>query len=95
MSIQGSINQMIASVGAAGFALRQKKAAESLRQHQMEMLKVRTAAIEKIERRKASIERKKIKEKELNLSPEKQLMEQGINLKNPAILEQLKKQGVL
>lgn len=95
MSIQGSINQMIASVGAAGFALRQKKAAESLRQHQMEMLKVRTAAIEKIERRKASIERKKIKEKELNLSPEKQLMEQGINFKNPAILEQLKKQGVL
>lgn len=98
MSIQSSINTMIASVGAAGFALRQKRAAESLRQHQMEMLKVRTAAREKISRREASLERKKLKmkeQKQAGMTPEAELAAMGINVKNPTILEQLKKQGVL
>lgn len=43
MSIQGSINQMIASVGAAGFALRQKRAAESLQQRKMEIKKIKSS----------------------------------------------------
>lgn len=98
MSIQGSINAMLGSVGAAGFAFHQKRAAESLRQHEMEMLKVRTAAREKISRREASLERKKLKMKETKqagMTPEAELAAMGINLKNPSILEQLKKQGVL
>lgn len=74
MSIQGSINAMLGSVGAAGFAFHQKRAAESLRQHEMEMLKVRTAAREKISRREASLERKKLKMKEQKLHPRQQDM---------------------
>lgn len=93
MSIQGSINQMIASVGAAGFALRQKRAANNLLQHQMEMLKVRTAAREKIEKRKASIERQKLKARiNKEITPEQELLAMGIN---PATIEILKKKGTI
>lgn len=97
MSIQGSINQMIASVGAAvgaaEFALRQKKAANKLMQHQMEMLKVRTAAREKIERRKAAIERQKLKHKtNKEKTPEQELLAMGIN---PSTIETLKKKGTI
>lgn len=95
MSIQGSINTMLGSLGAAGFALHQKRASESLRQHEMEMLKVRTAAREKIERRKASVERAKLKAKKQTEQSDAQLLaEKGVNLNNPMIAAQLKAYGI-
>lgn len=67
MSIQGSVNQMIASIGATGYAIHQKRAQESLRQHQMEVEAVRNARAEQriaIQQRAMDLRQEAIESKE-------------------------------
>lgn len=99
MSVQGSINQILGSVGAAtgtiGRMKHMEKAQQSLREHEMQMLMVRTAAREKIEKRKASVERAKLKAKKQTEKSDAQLLaEKGLNLNNPMIAAQIKAYGI-